>query len=149
MLGFFSSRPNWDTTPPHPLTRRRKCSPRLVPGGGHTRLRVGGSQFVLGDKHCGSGIMYFVRKTVQNKSKSWKMNLTKKEPRNTASSFYSMYSNRGRKELFPIILRTKTSFTSCRRILIRCKSSLEKKYHQSISTNVTSKTNMLINMIPA
>jgi hypothetical protein len=31
VLGFFSSRPNWD---PHPITRRRVCSLPLVQGGG-------------------------------------------------------------------------------------------------------------------
>jgi hypothetical protein len=40
VLGFFSSRPNWD--PPTPLTRKRVCAP--LPhfgseGEGHTRLR--------------------------------------------------------------------------------------------------------------
>jgi hypothetical protein len=36
VLGFFSSRPNWDTS----LTCRRVCPP-LVLGGGHIRLREG------------------------------------------------------------------------------------------------------------
>ncbi len=48
--GFFSSRPNWVPTPPHPL---------LPCGGGTHSLageRVGGSQFgrVRVDRHCGT-----------------------------------------------------------------------------------------------
>jgi hypothetical protein len=49
---------------PHPLTRRRVCSPLLwcappplVPREGHTRYRetgVGTSQFQRGDRHCGN-----------------------------------------------------------------------------------------------
>ncbi len=38
VLGFVSSRPNWDTPPP--LTRRRMCLPLWLRGGrGQTRLR--------------------------------------------------------------------------------------------------------------
>jgi hypothetical protein len=43
VLSFLSSRPNWDP-PPLPLTSRRVCSPRLVPGGSASR----------GDRHCGT-----------------------------------------------------------------------------------------------
>ncbi len=51
--------------PPHPLTRRRVCTPPpLVPGGGHTRLRErgwGSPNFDEGDRHCGTLVyMYFV-----------------------------------------------------------------------------------------
>jgi hypothetical protein len=43
VLGFFSSRPNWDH-PPHPLDRRRArvCPPFAPGGGGQTRLREKG-----------------------------------------------------------------------------------------------------------
>jgi len=40
MLGFFSSRRNWDS--PHSLTRRRVSSPTLVPGGRGGTHSLGG-----------------------------------------------------------------------------------------------------------
>ncbi len=56
MLGFFSSRPNWDF--PQPLTPRRvPPPPPLVQGGGAHSLAgegVGWSQFRRGDRHCGT-----------------------------------------------------------------------------------------------
>jgi hypothetical protein len=38
VLGFFSSRPNWD---PHPLTRRRMCLPPSLASGGGTHSLTG------------------------------------------------------------------------------------------------------------
>jgi hypothetical protein len=44
VLGFFSSRPNWDPPPPQP--QESVSPPPLVRGGGgHTRLRVRGSLY--------------------------------------------------------------------------------------------------------
>ncbi len=56
VLGFFSSRPNWD---PHHLTRRRVCSPPFGSGGGTLACgRVGGgSQIGRGDRHSYSRFM--------------------------------------------------------------------------------------------
>jgi hypothetical protein len=53
VLGFFSSRPNWDSTM-HSLTRRRACPHHLVQRGGGDTLACerGGSQFQRGDVHC-------------------------------------------------------------------------------------------------
>jgi hypothetical protein len=39
VLGFFSSRRNWDPPPPHP---QASVPSPLVPGEGHTRLRERG-----------------------------------------------------------------------------------------------------------
>jgi hypothetical protein len=54
VLGFFSSRQNWDPPPPHP---RASVPPFGFGGGGHIRLRERGaveSQFGRGDRHCGT-----------------------------------------------------------------------------------------------
>ncbi len=54
LLGFFSSRPNWD--PSHP--QESVFHPPLVPGGGtHSLAGEGGgegSQLRRGDRHCGT-----------------------------------------------------------------------------------------------
>jgi hypothetical protein len=39
---FFSSRRNWDSPNPSPLTRRRVCPPSWFPGEGHAGERGGG-----------------------------------------------------------------------------------------------------------
>ncbi len=55
VLGFFSSRSNWDP-PPHPLTHRRMC-PHFGSRGGAPSLAGeggGGSQLGRGDRHCGT-----------------------------------------------------------------------------------------------
>jgi hypothetical protein len=55
VLRFFSSRRNWDSPNPSP---EGECAPTsLVRGGGaHSQARegLGGSQFRLGDIHCGT-----------------------------------------------------------------------------------------------
>ncbi len=51
VLGFLSSRLNWDLLAPSPAG---KCAPRFGSGGGHTGLREKGSQFRRGDRHCGT-----------------------------------------------------------------------------------------------
>ncbi len=43
VLGFFSSRPNWD-----PHTRRRVCPPPVL------WLAEGRDKLACGDKHCGT-----------------------------------------------------------------------------------------------
>jgi hypothetical protein len=59
VLGFFSSRPNWDSPTPSPAD---KCAPPpLVPGGDPLACGKGveRSQFQRGDRHCGTlGIIY-------------------------------------------------------------------------------------------
>ncbi len=53
VLGFFSSRPNWDSPTPSPVG---ECAPSpLVQGVGstHSGERMEGSQFRRGDRHCG------------------------------------------------------------------------------------------------
>ncbi len=57
MLGFFSSRPNWDSPTPSPAG---ECvlSP-LVQGGKH-RLREGGSHLRRGYRHCGTLGIYVI-----------------------------------------------------------------------------------------
>jgi hypothetical protein len=62
VLGFFSSRRNWDSPTPSPAG---ECvSAPLVRGGGTHSLAgegVGGSQFRRGDRQCGTTVcMYFV-----------------------------------------------------------------------------------------
>jgi hypothetical protein len=62
VLGFFSSRPNWD---PHTLTRRWWLfPPPFVKGGGGTHYTVacggGGGQLERGDRHCGTLGIYEV-----------------------------------------------------------------------------------------
>ncbi len=84
VLGFFSSRPNWDTPPPHLFTRRRVCPFPVTNGGGgkvllrtrgktlwfsryictlwwwtHSPAVEGRSQLGRGDRHCGSPGMHF------------------------------------------------------------------------------------------
>jgi hypothetical protein len=59
VLSFFSSCRNWDS--PTPLTLRRLCTPHpFVPGGEAQSLTGGGgrSQFLRGDRHCGSLDIY-------------------------------------------------------------------------------------------
>ncbi len=54
VLGFFSSRPNWDP-PMHFLTHTPVCPPPPVSGGGLAGGRGGGgSQFGRDDRHCGT-----------------------------------------------------------------------------------------------
>ncbi len=65
VLGFFSSRPNWDSPTPSPAG---ECvPPPLVPAEGHTCLRERGSQFGQGDRHCGTlGIIVLCEDTSWN-----------------------------------------------------------------------------------
>jgi hypothetical protein len=54
VLGFFSSRPNWESPTPSPAG---ECGPPLWFGGGGTlacERGDGGSQFRRGDGHCGT-----------------------------------------------------------------------------------------------
>jgi hypothetical protein len=52
VLGFFSSRPNWDPPIPSPAA---ECVPHLVQGVQFAcRRGLGGSQFRRGDRHCGT-----------------------------------------------------------------------------------------------
>jgi hypothetical protein len=57
VLSFFSSRPNWDSPPPH---TQAIVYPPPPGSGGATPLRErgGGSQFPRGDRHCGSLDIY-------------------------------------------------------------------------------------------
>ncbi len=58
MLGFFSSRLNWDPTP----SPAGECDPLpFAPGEERGRGGGGGSQFGRGDRHCGTlGINKYV-----------------------------------------------------------------------------------------